>query len=159
MIDPTEFKRVMGHFPTGVAIVTSSRVDGSPCGLTVNSFCSVSLEPRLVLVCIERMSESHDCILRHGWFGVNVLAEERGEYLTRRFADAGGDEKFRGIAFRETAPGVSILEDALAWLVCRVVDSLPGGDHTIVVGEVLEADAGEGHPLVYYRGGYGRFDT
>jgi flavin reductase (DIM6/NTAB) family NADH-FMN oxidoreductase RutF len=158
MIDPIEFRRVMGRFPTGVAIVTSCRPNGEPCGLTLNSFCSVSLEPCLILVCVDRLAESHDCIIQHGTFGVNILGDGRGEYLSRRFAEPQVNRKFTGISFRSGGAGVPILEEALAWLECRVIQTIPGGDHTIFLGEVIEADAREGHPLVYYRGGYGRFD-
>ena len=156
MIDPSEFRRVLGHFPTGVTIVTSLHEDGSPCGLTVNAFCSLSLEPPLVLVCVENEADSFACIGRAGVFAVNILQEE-GEALSRRFSTWGVGDKFRGIAYRSQTTGSPILESALAWADCRVTDRVAGGDHTIFIGEVLEADAHEGSPLVYYRGGYGRF--
>ncbi|CAN5388864.1 flavin reductase family protein [soil metagenome] len=157
MMEPSEFRRVMGHFPTGVAVVTGRRADGTPCGLTVNAFCSVSLDPALVLVCIEHNSMSHGCIMDTGAFVVNVLEQTRGEGLARRFSTWGVGDKFHGIAYREESSGAPVLEDALAWIDCRVWNSYPGGDHTIFVGEVTAADAREGTPLVYYRGGYGRF--
>lgn len=155
MIDGSEFRRVMGHFSTGVAIVTSRREGGAPCGLTLNAFASVSLEPALVLVCVEHGAESHGCIRESGFYAVNVLEEERGEVLARRFATWGVEDKFRGVAFREEETGSPVLEAALAWVDCRVVQAVEAGDHTIFVGEVLGADAHEGRPLVYYRGGYG----
>lgn len=155
MIDGSEFRRVMGHFSTGVAIVTSRREAGSPCGLTVNAFASVSLEPPLVLVCVEHGADSHRCIQESGVYAVNVLGEERGESLARRFATWGVEDKFRGVAYREEETGSPVLEAALAWVDCRVVQAVEAGDHTIFVGEVLGADAHEGRPLVYYRGGYG----
>jgi flavin reductase (DIM6/NTAB) family NADH-FMN oxidoreductase RutF len=157
MIDPSEFRRVMGHFPTGVTVVTSLHEDGSPCGLTVNAFCSLSLEPPLVLVCVEKAADSFDCIERNGTFAVNILEEGRGEALSRRFSTWGVEDKFRGVAFRTERTGSPILEAALAWADCRVVQRHEAGDHVIFVGEVLEGDAHEGSPLVYYRGGYGRF--
>jgi flavin reductase (DIM6/NTAB) family NADH-FMN oxidoreductase RutF len=157
MIDSSEFRRVMGHFPTGVTVVTSLHEDGSPCGLTVNAFCSLSLEPALVLVCVERAADSCDCIDRSGVFVVNILEEGRGEALSRRFSTWGVGDKFRGVAYRTERTGCPVLEIALAWVDCRVTERVPAGDHTIFVGEVLEADAHEGSPLVYYRGGYGRF--
>ncbi len=147
----------MGHFATGVAVVTGRRQDGTPCGLTVNAFCSVSHDPTLVLVCIEHAALSHACILEAGIFVVNVLDQQKGESLARRFSTWGVDDKFRGVAYREEWSGAPVLADALAWLDCRVSDTFSGGDHTIVVGEVIAADAREGTPLVYYRGGYGRF--
>jgi flavin reductase (DIM6/NTAB) family NADH-FMN oxidoreductase RutF len=158
MIDANEFKRVMGHFPSGVTIVTTFRPGGDPCGLTVNAFSSVSLEPPLVLVCVERDAESHDCIVSYGGYAVNVLADEEGEKLSRRFAQPLANDKFEGVAYASGRAGLPILKQSLAWMECRVVDTVEAGDHTIFIGEVIDGDAGEGHPLVYYRGGYGRFD-
>jgi flavin reductase (DIM6/NTAB) family NADH-FMN oxidoreductase RutF len=148
----------MGHFPTGVAIVTSSLEDGTPCGLTVNAFCSVSLVPPLVLVCIERIAQSHDCVLRSGVFAVNVLEGERGETLSRRFADTYPGQRFDSVSFHLGAMGCPLLDEALAWLECTVTQVVEAGDHTIFVAEVIDANAHEGSPLVFYRGGYGRFE-
>jgi flavin reductase (DIM6/NTAB) family NADH-FMN oxidoreductase RutF len=157
MIDESEFRRVMGHFPAGVAVVTSCRDDGSPCGLTVSSVASVSLDPRLVLVCVDHTADSHQWIEDSGFYAVNVLESSRGETLARRFSTGEQAEKFVGIAYRPEQTGAPVLDEALAWMDCRVAAALPGGDHTIFLGEVLDADAREGTPLVYYRGGYGRF--
>lgn len=157
MIEASEFRRVMGHFASGVTVVTARRSDGVPCGLTANSFCSVSLHPPLVLVCVEYAADSHNCIRDMGAFAINVLEEGRGEGLSRRFAEWGLEDKFRGVAHREERSGAPVLEDALAWLDCRIVEAISAGDHSIFLGEVIAADAREGTPLVYYRGGYGRF--
>ena len=157
MIDDSEFRRVMGHFPTGVTVVTSLHEDGGPCGLTVNAFCSLSLDPPLVLVCVERAADSFGCIGKAGILAVNILEEGRGESLSRRFSTWGVDDKFRGVAYRTERTGAPILEAALAWVDCRVTQCLPAGDHGVFIAEVLEGDAHEGSPLVYYRGGYGRF--
>ena len=157
MIDSIEFRRVMGHFASGVAVVTARASGERPCGLTASAVCSVSLDPTLLLVCVERGADSHDCIRDFGAFAVNVLPQEGGESLARRFASWEVEDKFRGIAYREEQTGAPVLQDALAWLDCRVAEVLPGGDHTIFLGEVVAADAREGGPLVYYRGGYGRF--
>lgn len=156
-IEAYELRRVMGHFVTGVAVV-ATRVLGrdEPCGLTVNSLASVSLDPPLVLMCVDRQADSHDCILKAGCFSINVLAADQ-EDLSRRFASWDLDEKFQGVAYRTGETGAPILEESLAWLDCRVWASYPGGDHTIFVGEVVAADAVDGVPLVFYRGGYGRF--
>jgi len=156
MIDESEFRRVIGHFATGVAVVTTCREDGSAAGLTVSAVASVSLDPTLVLVCVDRVSDTHAWMERAGYFAANVLEEGRGETLARRFS-GGGAEKFRGVAWHPERTGAPVLDDALAWLDCRITAALPGGDHTIFVGEVLSADAREGTPLLYYRGGYGRF--
>lgn len=155
-MDSSEFRRVLGHFPTGVAVVTARRADGEPCGLTVNAFSSVSLRPPLVLVCVDQGADSHACISDSGAFAVNVLEQERGETLSRRFATWGVDDKFEGVAYRTERTNSPILEAALAWIDCRVAQAISAGDHTIFIGEVMEADAREGNPLVYYRGGYGR---
>jgi flavin reductase (DIM6/NTAB) family NADH-FMN oxidoreductase RutF len=157
MIDESEFRRVIGHFATGVAVVTSCKEDGEGCGLTVSAVASVSLNPTLILVCVDRASDTHACLERAGFFAANFLEEGRGETVARRFATSGTDDKFRGIAWHTERTGAPVLDDALAWLDCRVTAALPGGDHTIFVGEVLGADAREGTPLLYYRGGYGRF--
>ncbi|MBW3629834.1 MAG: flavin reductase family protein [Gemmatimonadetes bacterium] len=158
MIDTSEFRRVLGHFTTGVSIVTTVRADGRPCGLTVNAFSSVSLQPTLVLVCVEKVSDSHGCIHASGIYAVNVLEEGKGESLSRRFATWAVEDKFEGVAYRDAKTGAPVLEAALAWVDCRVVEGVSVGDHTVFIGEVLDADAREGRPLVYYRGGYGRFE-
>jgi flavin reductase (DIM6/NTAB) family NADH-FMN oxidoreductase RutF len=159
MIDESEFRRVIGHFATGVSVVTSCRQDGEACGLTVSAVSSVSLNPTLVLVCVDQKSETHGWLQAAGHFAVNVLEEGRGETLARRFAGGGAEEKFRGTAWRPERTGAPVLDEALAWMDCRVTAALPGGDHTIFIGEVLAADAREGTPLLYYRGGYGRFES
>lgn len=156
-IEHAEFRRVMGHLATGVVVVaTRDPENGAPCGLTANAVASVSLEPTLVLVCIDKEATSHQPLLDAGIFSINVLSQMQ-ERIARRFAEWEAARKFEGIAYRQEASGAPVLEDSLAWLDCRVWSTYPGGDHTIVVGEVLMGDAREGDPLVYYRGGYGRF--
>lgn len=159
MIDTSEFRRVIGHFASGVTVVTTRRPDGRPCGLTASAVASLSLQPTLLLVCVDKTADTHDCIDATGSFAVNVLAEGKGETLARRFsaADANPAEKFTGIAFRYELTGAPVLDDALAWLDCALRGRIDGGDHTVFMGEVMAADAAEGTPLLYYRGGYGRF--
>ncbi len=157
MIDPSEFRRVMGHFASGVAVVTTWGTDGKPQGLTATAVCSVSLRPTLVLVCIERTADSHDPIRAAGAFAINVLDATKGESLARRFAAGDEPDKFRGVAIRQERSGAPVLSDALAWADCEIREAITGGDHTIFLGEVAAADAQEGSPLLYYRGGYGRF--
>src|SRR5688572_24979042 len=120
MIDPIEFRRVMGHFASGVTVVTTVRGDGEPCGLTASAVCSVSVNPVLLLVCVEHGADTHGFIAAAGKFAVNVLAEEGGEGLSRRFATFEVEDKFRGVAFREEVTGAPVLEGSLAWLDCRV---------------------------------------
>jgi flavin reductase (DIM6/NTAB) family NADH-FMN oxidoreductase RutF len=159
MIDESEFRRVIGHFATGVSVVTSCRADGQACGTTVSAVSSVSLNPTLVLVCLDLKSETRGWIEGAGYFAVNVLEGGKGETLARRFAGGGAEEKFRGTAWHPEHTGAPVLDDALAWMDCRVTAAVEGGDHTIFIGEVLGADAREGTPLLYYRGGYGRFES
>lgn len=150
-IDQAEFRHVLGHFASGVTVVTARNGDIRR-GITVSSFCSLSLEPPLVLICIDHTTTSHELIRAAGSFAVNILAED-GEWLSRHFASRETD-KFAAVRYRDGAGGAPLLIDALAHLECRVVDQFPGGDHTIFVGEVLRADAREGKPLLYYRSGY-----
>ena len=110
-----------------------------------------------MLVCVEREADSHDCIREAGLFAVNVLDEDGGESLSRRFASLETDDKFHGVAYREEATGAPVLDAALAWLDCRVhAGGARRGPHDLP-RRGLAADAREGRPLVYYRGGYGRF--
>jgi flavin reductase (DIM6/NTAB) family NADH-FMN oxidoreductase RutF len=155
-IDAAEFRRVLGHWVTGVAVVAATRSDGTPCGLTATAVTSLSLDPPLVLVCVERSANSHDCIHQAGAFSVNILPES-AERVARRFAENETSDKFAGISYRTEASGAPVLGDAMAWVDCSLHEALPGGDHTIFIGQVLAADAREAVPLVYYRGGYGRF--
>jgi flavin reductase (DIM6/NTAB) family NADH-FMN oxidoreductase RutF len=156
-IDPSEFRRVMGHFLTGVTVVATRQAgSGRPCGLTANAVTSVSLRPPLVLVWLEQGADTHDCIRASGFFSVNILAAEQ-ERLSRRFASWDIEEKFEGVSYRTEVTGAPVLDGVLAWVDCRVWATYPGGDHTIFVGEVLAGDARDDGPLLYYRGGYGRF--
>lgn len=154
-MDTAEYRRILGHWATGVAIVTTRTTDGTPIGLTANAVTSLSLDPPLVLVCVDHASDTHDHIRTAGAFGINVLMED-DEQLARRFAEGDGTGRFDGVAWAERATGAPVLDDALAWVDCRVSREHPGGDHTIFVGEVIEGDARNGSPLLFYRGGYAR---
>lgn len=153
MPDEIQFRHVMGHYPTGVTLVTSRGPDAAPRGLTANSFTSVSLDPLLVLVCLDRSSVTHRCVVDGGAFAVCVLPSN-GSALARRFSAGDRADRFEGLEIREEVTGSPILADALAWLDCRVRDVYRAGDHSIVVGEVLACDARDGRPLVFYRGRY-----
>jgi flavin reductase (DIM6/NTAB) family NADH-FMN oxidoreductase RutF len=150
-IDQEEFRRVLGHFASGVTVVTT-RFEQIDYGITVSSFTSLSLEPRLVLICIDNRVNSRDAIIQSGAFVVNILAED-GEHLSRQFASRDRD-KFRGVAFHTGLTGAPLLDDALATIECKVVQQNEGGDHTIIQGEVLAANARKGKPLLYFRSGY-----
>jgi flavin reductase ActVB len=151
-IDKHEFRRVLGHFAAGVTIVTTVGDDGTPYGLTATAFTSVSLEPPLVLVCVDKRSDSHPHFHTSRVFAVNFLGVHH-EPLSRRFAVSGGD-KFAGLAMRRGPTSAPLLPDALAYLECRTVNVIDAGDHTIFLGQVEAADAREGEPLLYFRGGY-----
>jgi flavin reductase (DIM6/NTAB) family NADH-FMN oxidoreductase RutF len=155
MPDELRFRRVMGNFTTGVAVVTSRGPDGRPCGLTANSVASVSLDPLLVLVCVDREAASHACIVDGGAFALSIL-EVRHELLARRFSEEASAARFEELDYRTEVTGSPVLADALAWLDCRVIDVHDAGDHSIVVGEVLACDARAGDPLVFFRGEYRR---
>ncbi len=151
-IEKNELRRVMGHFATGVTVITSIRSSGEMHGLTANAFTSVSLIPPLLLVCIDKKAESYPCFDESKVFTVNVLAADQ-EALSRRFAVTGGD-KFDGVSYKVGANGAPILDGALAFLECKVTQKIDGGDHTIYIGEIEHAETKEGKPLLFFRGGY-----
>jgi len=154
VVAPAEFRRVLGHFATGVTIVTTCDSDGRPTGLTASAFTSVSLDPPLVLVCIDHKSQSHGPLVDGGRFAVNILSVDQ-EALSRKFATTRLD-KFDGVAYRLSPLGLPILAEALAHLECVTVSTHVEGDHTILVGRVEDVSAGSGHPLLYYCGQYER---
>ena len=147
-----EFRNALGRFASGVTIVTAKGTDGQPFGITVSAFSSVSLDPPLVLVCIDKRASLHDCMCEGVHFAVNILCQEQ-ELISRRFASK-DEDRFNGTGYRESAQGTPLIDGALAALECRVVHVYPGGDHTIVVGEVESATVADGKPLAYFRGGY-----
>ena len=155
-IDDARFRQVLGRFATGVTVVTGA-ADGQPVGLAVNSFTSVSLEPALVAFCVAKASRTWPKLRSAGTFCVNILAEDQ-EALSRAFAGRPPD-RFLGVGWRPGRSGAPILADVLAWIECAIDAEHDAGDHVIVVGRVRELDVGhEGRPLVFYRGGYGRFE-
>jgi len=144
----------MGTFPTGVTVVAARDPAGAPVGLTVNAFTSVSLEPPLVLVCIDRSASSHDVLLQAGAFAVSILSSGQ-EALARRFAVDPSAERFAGVDWHEGPAGAPVLDGAAGWLACTVESVHSGGDHTIVVGRVHDGAGGGGAALVFHRGGFG----
>lgn len=158
-VSDTDFKSVMGRFATGVTVVTTC--DGErPAGVTVNAFASVSLDPPLVMVSIDKRSHMHDLVARVGFFAANILGAHQQD-TSRRFAGQTGDrnERFRQTPFHEGVTGAPILDEAIAHVECRVVAVYPGGDHSIFLGRVEALGAATGDPLVYYRARYGAFDA
>jgi len=151
-IDPFQFRQLLGHFATGVTVLTLTTPEGQPLGMTANSVSSVSLSPPLISVCVDREAEMHPVILQASEFVVNVLASDQ-EALARRFSDK-HEDRFDGVGYHRSPEGLVLLDGALAHLVCALEATHPGGDHTIVLGRVVGGTAHEGHPLLYYRGGY-----
>lgn len=150
-IDDAQFKLAMSHFASGVTVVTTE-VGGRLYGLTVTSFASLSLHPPLVLICVEKSVKSHDAIATSRKFAVNILAAHQAE-LSSRFASR-SDDKFAGLEWDDGTLGVPLIANALTTIECRVHNQLPGGDHSIFVGEVVAIATREGEPLVYFRSGY-----
>jgi flavin reductase (DIM6/NTAB) family NADH-FMN oxidoreductase RutF len=156
-IDPTSFRRIMGQFATGVTIVTT-RLGEELHGSTANAFTSVSIEPLLVLVCLDKKGDTHGLVDKSGVFAVNILGEDQEE-LSRLFATKGQghNHSLRQIPHRYGVTGAPIIEGVLAYLDCVVAHRLPGGDHTIFVGEVKDgAILREAPPLIFFRGRYAR---
>lgn len=155
-IEAARFRQVLGHFATGVTVIAAAGPEG-PVGLAVGSFTSLSLDPPLVAFCADKRSSSWPKIRAAGSFCVSVLSEDQ-EALCRAFASRGTD-KFAGVGWEPAGTGSPRLLGALAWIDCTVEVVHDGGDHDICVGRVEELDVGdeEAGPLVFYRGGYGRF--
>ena len=155
-IDTDSFRAVLGRFASGVTVVTTHTDDGRDHGMTVSAFCSLSLEPPLVLVCIDRTASMHG-LLRPGLpFAVNILAAGQ-EALSRRFSGTDAN-RFQGVGFARGQHDVPLLDDTLAHLECVVSDLHDGGDHTICIGRVATAEVRPERPLLYYRGGYAQLE-
>jgi flavin reductase (DIM6/NTAB) family NADH-FMN oxidoreductase RutF len=151
--DPQKQRRILGHFATGVTVVTTDGPAGSH-GMTANAFASLSLDPPLILVAVDRRAAMLKYLHKNRCFAVNILAHDQ-EDLSRRFAMAGPKE-FSDLNVTTQATGSPILAGVVAFLDCRVHDILPGGDHEIFVGEILAGDFEGGEPLLYYAGRYRR---
>lgn len=158
-IDGAQMRRVLGHFATGVTVITA-QPGPTPVGIVANSFTSVSLDPPLVLFCAAENSETWPEIRDAGRFCVNVLSHEQEE-LAKRFA-AKGTDRYEGVQYAPSGSGNPRLAGAIAHIDCRIADEHQAGDHVIVVGRVLEMEVQEseaaelGSPLIFYRGGFAR---
>jgi len=148
-----EFRAALSRFPSGITIVTSCGANERYFGITVSAFCSVSLEPPLVLVCIEKTTASHAAILHSRSYVANILAADQEEH-SERFSVPVAD-KFDGVGYQIGAVGAPVLIDALASVECRLENAFDGGDHTIFVGRVEKVTIRDGKPLVYFHGNYG----
>jgi len=153
-VDSREFRRTLAQFASGVTVVTTRDATGRPHGLTASSFCSVSLDPPLVLVCLDNRLEARRAVAEVGHFAVSVLAETQ-ESLSRQFA-TGGPDKFAGVELSSGESGAPLVAGALAHIECRLKDAHVAGDHTIFVGIVERASVGAGRPLLYHGSAYHR---
>lgn len=152
-VDREQFFALMASFASSVTVITSKGSDDVVRGLTASAFCSVSLEPRLCLISVDNRSESIGAIRESGKFVVNILANDQ-EHLSRQFASKMPD-KFEGVSYNPgPATGAPILDGVLAWIECNVHQTVPGGDHTVFIGEIQDGTANEGTPLLYYRSKY-----
>ena len=156
-VTPDEFRAALGRFASGITVVTVQTSEGQVHGMTASAFCSVSLRPPLVLVCVDHLAETYLHLSEHDRFGVSVLKEDQ-EALSEFFADPerNPDAAYRlGIQYRKMDGGTPVLQEALANLECSKVDAHAAGDHTIFVAEVRDVALSEGTPLLYFRGQYG----
>jgi len=153
---PAEFRIACGQFATGVSVLTVERAPGKVHGMTANSLTSVSLNPLLILICIDQRAQFLPMVMEKKCFGVNVLKADQQPisiYFAQREEKPAIEAKL-GIRYRWTESGIPLLEAALVHLACKVVASHVAGDHTIFLGEVQSVEVFDGEPLVYFRGGY-----
>jgi flavin reductase (DIM6/NTAB) family NADH-FMN oxidoreductase RutF len=151
-VRPERFRSVMGHFATGVTVVTAGTREG-PVGMTANAVCSLSLEPLLLLVAFDNESRTLPVVRETGRFGVNILAAGQDD-LARLFASKTDERlKFAGVP-HAMHDGIPVIDGALAWIGCRLERLIEAGDHTIGIGAVEAAEAGHGEPLLWFRGSY-----
>lgn len=150
--DTAAYRAAISHFASGVTVVTSA-VDGSPSGLTANAVCSLSLEPLLMIVCLDNGSRTLKAVRSSGRLAVNVLARHQQGVAAVFASKVREPEKFDDVPYREV-DGVPVIDGIVAWLTGSVRELLPGGDHAIGVAEVMSVGAPGGDPLVYFRGGF-----
>ncbi len=158
VVDPLEFRSIIGHFATGVSVITAAAGEELQ-GMTANSVTSLSLDPVMVLICVEKTTHTHRVLEEGGAFTVNILGEHQ-EDVSRIFARRGEPEigELRGQPFIIGTTGAPRLEDCLAFLECRIADVLDGGDHSIFLGEVInEGIVNDVQPLLFFRGKYRAF--
>lgn len=151
-IDPDTFRSVLSRFASGVTVLSARDHADLDHGMTVSAFCSLSLDPPLVLACVDHGASMYGVLMSAEHFGVSLLARDQ-EALSRHFADPASN-RWGGVAAQRGATGAPLVQGALAHLECTIIQRLRAGDHTIFIGRVEHATAGDGRPLLYYRGGY-----
>ncbi|MFC4601077.1 flavin reductase family protein [Cohnella hongkongensis] len=156
-MDSLEWRNAMGRFATGITVVTTTDADGRPQGMTVNAFTSLSLEPPMLLVCLDNKSATLAHIVESRKFCVHFLSEKQ-EAVSRAFARKGGTEKFEGIPYTFGEMGVPVLDGCLAYVECGLRRAVEGGDHQILLGDGMKlvVSSTEQAPLVFFGGKYGR---
>jgi len=155
VVPADDFRKVLSHFGSGVTVVTTCDKDSRPTGLTCSAFASVSLDPPLVLVCVDHKAQSFPALRDGGRFAVNILSASQ-EHLSRRFATTKITDKFEGVSHTVTDLGLPLMEGALAHLECTTVNTHVEGDHTIFIGRVERIAVPGGEPLLYFKGRYER---
>jgi flavin reductase (DIM6/NTAB) family NADH-FMN oxidoreductase RutF len=156
-IDRDAFRNVIGHFASGVTVITS-RSTTTDVGLTASAVSSLSLDPPMLLVCINRAAATCTVVAETRRFVVNILREDQAG-LAMQFAKPGAPDKFAGINLARSADGLPLLPGALAHIECRVVNAIDGGSHTVFLAEVESASSHDGAPLLYFRGKMGKFSA
>ena len=144
-------RKIMGMFATGVTVV-STRMGDETWGMTANAVTSLSLDPPLVLVAVDKKSQSHENFSAGGCFAMNILRADQEE-ISNRFAFT-GPKDFSNLPFKTAVTGAPILNDTLGFVDCQLKEILPGGDHDIFIGQIVAGELGEGDPLLYFAGGY-----
>lgn len=153
-LDPAVFRNALGHFPSGVCVVTTIDAQQKSWGFTASAFSSLSLDPPLILVCLDRKADSHDAFSNAGGFAVSILASHQMN-LAMHFATR-GIEKFDGVLMASSEElGLPVIPEAVVHLECRMHQTIPVGDHTILVGNVVGAVVNDGEPLVFHARRYG----
>lgn len=155
-VDQSSFRAVLGRFASGVTVVTAVDKRGRDIGMTVSAFASVSLDPPLVLICIDHTASIYNSIAKVTHFVANVLSEGQ-EALARRFAEK-NPNRFDGIGYDRGQSGGPVLDEILGYVECEVIARHEAGDHDIIIGAVEVAVYKEGKPLLYYRGGYAQLE-
>ncbi len=157
-IEATDYRQVLGHYPTGVCVITARQDDGTQAGMAVSSFTSVSLDPPLVAFFPDKNSSSWPKIEKAGRFCVNILAADQ-EWICRRFASK-AEDKFEGVPHHVSAHHVPVLDGVIATIECEIQSVIEAGDHYIVLGHVLALNADRARPpLLFFQSGYGQFQT
>lgn len=155
-VSPNDFKAAMRRFATGVTIVTTAAEDGSVHGFTANAFASVTADPPMLLICVNRSAQSHPLISAAGRFCVNVLTLEQ-QTIAERFAKTGVEDRFGDLAWHPGTTGSPVIDGSLAYFDCTLAEEHTAGTHTIFIGTVAECGSVDGTPLGYFDGGYRDF--